>query len=70
MDWQAILCQDPDGFVSEVGSWLLPPAARGQPGPDVDVLPDPMTLPLVGETLDTYRHRIESLNFPDSRRVV
>ena len=28
LDWEAILCQQPETFVTEVSRWLLPPAAQ------------------------------------------
>ncbi len=71
VDWEAILESSPDNFVSAVGSWLYPQAARGQPClPATNPLyPDPESLPLVADTLITTRHRLEGLNGPDHPRL-
>ena len=67
VDWEAILESSPAKFVDEVGSWLYPPAARGQPvNPGTaSQYPDPQGLPGVRDVLLTARHRLEALNGPD-----
>ena len=71
VDWEAILESDPAKFVSAVGSWLFPPAAKGQPSPPASSsqYPDPETLPAVADVLITTRHRLEALNGPDHPRL-
>ncbi len=76
MDWEAILSQDPEDFVKQVGSWLLPPEARPTPSasssaaasgaalsvPTKRGLPDVGTLPLLAEVMATPRARVGALN--------
>ncbi|KAK9842872.1 hypothetical protein WJX74_003734 [Apatococcus lobatus] len=71
VDWEAILESNPSKFVSAIGSWLYPPAAKGQPSTPApsSQYPDPETLPAVADVLITTRHRLEALNGPDHPRL-
>lgn len=63
MDWEALLAPSASEFIDEVASWLLPPAARGEPTSDFGVLSDPLGgLPELWTVVVTLRHRIEILN--------
>jgi tetratricopeptide (TPR) repeat protein len=69
-DWEAILESSPEGFITSVGSWLLPPELRenksGRVGEEKEVVPWPCAsateLPQVKEVLATMRERLEALN--------
>ncbi|KAG2493602.1 hypothetical protein HYH03_008119 [Edaphochlamys debaryana] len=81
VDWEAILAQHPDQFQAAVGSWLYPPAARGETaaagnqtnggsGTSKLVFPPLETLPPVGEVLATVRQRLIALNGEGFKRFV
>lgn len=63
VDWEALLAPSANEFIDKVASWLLPPAARGEPASGSGVVPDPLGgLPELWTVLVTLRHRIELLN--------
>lgn len=74
-DWEAILESSPEGFITSVGSWLLPPELRennrGRVGEEQ--LPWPCAsaseLPQVKEVLATMRERLEALNGLDGPNI-
>ncbi len=76
VDWEAILSQHPDKFISAVSSWLLPAAARGNHSVAAEsakaqsaTLPSVSDLPPVSDVLGTVRERIDALNSDEVPRI-
>jgi hypothetical protein len=85
VDWEAILGQSPDEFITSVSPWLYPEQARAGSRPatsaksklvlvknqlSMDSFPDVETLPAVQQLVGTIRERLEALNGEGTDRVV
>ena len=71
MDWEAILAQHPDQFISSVSPWLYPPQAKGVDSQVAEshAFPAVETLPEVSQLLATVRQRLIAMNGEEHRYV-
>ncbi len=72
MDWEAILAQHPDQFITSLSPWLYPAQAKGEeasPAATPTAFPGVDTLPEVSQMLATVRQRLVALNGQEQRYV-
>jgi hypothetical protein len=82
VDWEAILGQSPDEFITSVSPWLYPEQARAGSVTNSksklvlvknqlssNSFPDVQSLPAVSQFVGTIRERLEALNGEGADRV-